>query len=215
MKKFRTIAGQGLCATYPEPHTTCRWRLPGEHTQTIRFGLSRTNPRRRICLGHISHGCFARLRKHPPNAPTCRIGLSGGIGQPKQPLQTTAPAGRSHATTPPANTLRATADLGLVFLFFIRESYEEIPDESGPKTPQLVLPFFVEPPNEEIPDDRRSGVVRNLSGTAHDPPRPAPPPSLTTHPDQPNTPAPEPRTPTHRRPYSSSSKEARSRTCSI
>ncbi|TWT25619.1 hypothetical protein FRX94_06550 [Corynebacterium canis] len=74
--------------------------------------------------------------------------------------------GRYHATTPPAGGLRATADLGLVFLFFIRGSYEEIPDESRPKTPQLVLPFFVEVPNEEIPDDRRSTAAHNLSGQA-------------------------------------------------
>ncbi|GAA4796101.1 hypothetical protein FRX94_09850 [Corynebacterium canis] len=96
--------------------------------------------------------------------------------------KTTAPnrrtAGKSHSTTPPAGELYATAmyadglyataDLGLVFLFFIRGSHEEIPDESGPKTPQLVLPFFVERSKEEIPDDRRSTLVRNLSGTAHD-----------------------------------------------
>ena len=82
--------------------------------------------------------------------------------------KTTSPnhltTGRYHATTPPAGGLRATADLGLVFLFFIRGSYEEIPDESCPKRPQLVLLFFVEVPNEENPDDRRSTAAHNPSG---------------------------------------------------
>ncbi|GAA4794975.1 hypothetical protein CCANI_13325 [Corynebacterium canis] len=63
-----------------------------------------------------------------------------------------------------ADWLCATADLGLVFLFFIRGSNEEIPDESGRKTLQLVFPFFVDHPNEEIPDDRRSTAAHNLSG---------------------------------------------------
>ncbi|GAA4783400.1 hypothetical protein GCM10025785_02030 [Corynebacterium canis] len=67
-------------------------------------------------------------------------------------------------TTTQVNGLCTTADLGLVFLFFIRGSNEEIQDESGPKTPQLVFPFFVERSKEEIPDDRRSTAAHNLSG---------------------------------------------------
>ena len=76
-----------------------------------------------------------------------------------RPATSTSP----HHTT---DGLHTTADLGLVFLFFIQESHEEIPDESRPKTPQLVFPFFVEVPNEEIQDDRRSAVAHNLSRQA-------------------------------------------------
>ena len=79
-----------------------------------------------------------------------------------------AAAGESWPRAPRTKRLRATADLGLVFLFFIRGSHEEIQDESGPKTLQLVFPFFVEVPKEEIPDDRRSTAAHNLSTEAAD-----------------------------------------------
>ena len=55
---------------------------------------------------------------------------------------------------------------GELFLFFIRGSNEEIQDESGPKTLQIVFLFFVDHPNEENPDDRRSTAAHNLSGQA-------------------------------------------------
>ncbi|GAA4783100.1 hypothetical protein GCM10025785_01650 [Corynebacterium canis] len=66
--------------------------------------------------------------------------------------------------TAPADELRATTDLGPVFLFFIGSANEEIPDESGPKMLQIDFLFFVDHPNEEIPDDRRSTAAHNLSG---------------------------------------------------
>ena len=171
-----------LSADHPQPGLTRIFRA-------VAFEFSRANPLGRICLRHISHGHFAHLRKQPSERP--RV---SNLPERRNPAaKVTAPnrrtAGRSHATTPPADGLRATAqvadelcattDLGLVFLFFIRGSHEEIQDESGPKTPQLVFPFFVERPNEEIPDDRRSTAAHNLSGTARDLSADHPQPGLT------------------------------------
>ena len=73
------------------------------------------------------------------------------------------PAPNQLTTAKVADRLHATAGLGLVFLFFIRGPYEEIPDEFRPKTLLGVFLFFIDHPNEEIPDDRRSTAAHNLS----------------------------------------------------
>ncbi|WJY75044.1 hypothetical protein CCANI_05990 [Corynebacterium canis] len=111
-KKFRTIAGQRLHTTHPEPPATYRRITRGLVSQgiyrAVAFELSRTNPLRRICLRHISHGHFAHLRKH-----RCSPGSVSNLPERRdRAAKTTSPnrrtAGRSHATTPPAGGLRAT-----------------------------------------------------------------------------------------------------------
>ncbi|WJY74500.1 hypothetical protein CCANI_03215 [Corynebacterium canis] len=80
MKKFRTIAGQRLCTTYPEPHATYRRITRGPVTQGF-FVRSSSNfleltPFAGSASGTSNTAVLPTCGNIPPNAPACRICLS-------------------------------------------------------------------------------------------------------------------------------------------